>query len=149
MEKKLPSFDLGCSFPLPSELKKKKRKEKEELRWLPWWSWTGWLRRGSSCKDDQTSRILYWNVTNYTTSVYGPGIFLAYPDVYYHYTDLTHPYIYRIQLSTRTVYAPRKGPYTEFFIQCNGPAVLTSLSLGQCSKASVWDLPVATSLSFI
>ena len=32
MEKKLPSFDLGCSFPLPSELKKKKKKEKEELR---------------------------------------------------------------------------------------------------------------------
>ena len=28
----MPSFDLGCSFPLPSELKKKKRKEKEELR---------------------------------------------------------------------------------------------------------------------
>ena len=32
MEKKLPSFDLGCSFPLPSELKKKRKKEKEELR---------------------------------------------------------------------------------------------------------------------
>ena len=68
-----------------------------------------------------------------------------YPDVYYHNTDLTHPYIYRIQLSTLTVYAPRKGPYTEFFVRCNGPAVLTSLSLGQSSKASVRDLPVATS----
>ena len=69
--------------------------------------------------------------------VYGPGIFLAYSDVYYHYTDLTHPYIYRIQLSTLTVYAPRKGPYPEFFVQCNGPAVMTSLSLGQYSKASI------------
>ena len=28
----MPSFDLGCSFPLPSELKKKKKKGKEELR---------------------------------------------------------------------------------------------------------------------
>ena len=36
MEKKLPSFDLGCSFPLPSELKKKKRKEKEELLRCDW-----------------------------------------------------------------------------------------------------------------
>ena len=28
----MPSFDLWCSYPLPSELKKKTKKEKEELR---------------------------------------------------------------------------------------------------------------------
>ena len=97
MEKKLPSFDLGCSFPLPSELKKKKeRKRRTSALWLPWWSWTGWPRRGSSCKDDKTSRILYWNIRNYTTCVYDPGISLAYPDVcwslYGPYTSLYLPY---------------------------------------------------------
>ena len=77
--------------------------------------------------------------------MYGPGIFLAYPDVYYHYTDLTHPYIYRIQLSTRTVYAPRKGPYTEFFYTVQRPsridfAIARSMQQGLSLRSSRSDL---------
>lgn len=33
------------------------------------------------------------------------------------YTDLTQPYIYRIPLCIRTVYAPSKGPYTAYCMQ--------------------------------
>ena len=77
--------------------------------------------------------------------MYGPGIFLAYPDVYYHYTDLTHPYIYRIQLSTLTVYAPRKGPYTEFFNTVQRPsridfAIARSMQQGLSLRSSRSDL---------
>ena len=76
--------------------------------------------------------------------MYGPGIFLAYPDVYYHYTDFTHPYIYLIQLSTQTV-LPRKGPYTEFFNTVQRPsridfAIARSMQQGLSLRSSRNDL---------
>ena len=68
-----------------------------------------------------------------------------YPDVYYHNTDLTHPYIYRIQLSTLTVYAPGKSPYTEFFNTVQRPiridfAIARSMQQGLSLRSSRSDL---------
>ena len=35
-----------------------------------------------------------------------------------YYTDLPHPYTYRIPQYILTVYAPSKGPYTTYLMQC-------------------------------
>ena len=128
----------GVAFPYPLSSRKKERKKKKNFGAVTALVIVNWMtssRELMQRRDNKQNLILKYKELYHmcTVLVFSQGT-LTCTD---HYTDLTQPYIYRIQLSTQPVYAPRKGPYIEFFIQCNGPAVLTAPSLGQCSKASI------------
>ena len=146
MEKKLPSFDLGCSFPLPSELKKKKGKKKKNFCAVTGLVIVNWM---TSTRELMQRRQNKQNLTLKCKELYHMCVrswyFLGVPwrvlSLYRPYTSLYLPYTTEYTDCLR----PKEGSVYRVFYTVQRPsridfAIARSMQQGLSLRSSRSDL---------